>query len=77
MPRTVRHIAEAVRPFPFERLYAAFGRPVETDANGAVQRSAERYIRHISGGAIGPFGDDRVRARAACGRPGECNSPVL
>jgi glyoxylase-like metal-dependent hydrolase (beta-lactamase superfamily II) len=46
---TVRHIADSVRPYPFERLYSAFGRPVETDAHGAVQRSAERYIRHIAG----------------------------
>ncbi len=45
----VRRIADAVQPFPFERLYSAFGRPVESDANAAVQRSAERYIAHISG----------------------------
>lgn len=45
----VRGIAAAVAPYPFERLYAAFGRPVERDANAAVQRSAERYIAHISG----------------------------
>jgi hypothetical protein len=48
---SVRHIADSVRPYPFERLYAAFGRPVECDAHAAVQRSAERYIRHISGAA--------------------------
>jgi len=47
----VRRIAAAVRPFPFERLYGAFGRPVERDANAAVQRSAERYVAHIQGAA--------------------------
>lgn len=45
----VRRIAATVAPYPFERLYSAFGHPVETDANAAVQRSAERYIRHIGG----------------------------
>jgi glyoxylase-like metal-dependent hydrolase (beta-lactamase superfamily II) len=45
----VRRIANAVEPYRFERLYASFGRPVERDANGAVQRSAERYIRAIRG----------------------------
>lgn len=50
-PGAVERIAAAVRPYPFERLYAAFGRPVEADASGAVQRSAERYIRHIRGEA--------------------------
>jgi glyoxylase-like metal-dependent hydrolase (beta-lactamase superfamily II) len=48
-PASVRRIADAVAPFRFERLYSAFGRPVETDANGAVQRSADRYIAHITG----------------------------
>ena len=33
----------------FERLYASFNRPILTDANGAVQRSADRYIEHIGG----------------------------
>jgi glyoxylase-like metal-dependent hydrolase (beta-lactamase superfamily II) len=47
----VRRIAAAVAPYRFDRLYSAFGRPVEEDANGAVQRSAERYIAHIEGRA--------------------------
>jgi len=46
-PRAVRHIARAVTSYQFDRLYSAFGRPVEADANGAVRRSAERYIVHI------------------------------
>jgi glyoxylase-like metal-dependent hydrolase (beta-lactamase superfamily II) len=45
----VRRIADAVAPYRFERLYSAFGRPVEEDANGAVQRSADRYIAAING----------------------------
>jgi glyoxylase-like metal-dependent hydrolase (beta-lactamase superfamily II) len=48
-PASVQHIADSVAPYRFERLYAAFGRPVTTDANGAVQRSAERYIAHVRG----------------------------
>jgi glyoxylase-like metal-dependent hydrolase (beta-lactamase superfamily II) len=44
---SVRRIAAAVRPYRFDRLYGAFGRPVDHDANGAVQRSAERYIEAI------------------------------
>lgn len=45
----VRRIVAAVEPFAFETLHAAFGRPVERDAKGAVRRSAERYIAHIAG----------------------------
>lgn len=45
---SVRRIANAVAPYRFERLYSSFSRPVTADANGAVQRSAERYITHIS-----------------------------
>ena len=48
-PASVRRIADAVAPYRFERLYASFGRPVTADADGAVQRSAERYIAHITG----------------------------
>ncbi len=45
----VRRIADAIAPYRFERLHAAFGRPVVADANGVVQRSAIRYIQHITG----------------------------
>jgi hypothetical protein len=45
----VRRIVDAVRPYAFDRLYGAFGRAVERDASAAVQRSAERYIAHITG----------------------------
>jgi hypothetical protein len=55
-PQAVRQIVAAVNPWPFEVLRAAFGRPVERDARGAVQRSAERYIAHVTGAwrAAGP-----------------------
>jgi hypothetical protein len=45
----VRHVVEAVEPYPFERLYGAFdGHIVYPDAKGAVRRSSERYIQHIT-----------------------------
>jgi glyoxylase-like metal-dependent hydrolase (beta-lactamase superfamily II) len=44
----VQRIVDAVNPFPFRRIYGAFGGVVAEDGNGAVRRSAERYI-----GAIG------------------------
>lgn len=45
--REVQTIVDAVRPFAFERIYGAFGGVVQEDGNGAVERSAERYIRAI------------------------------
>lgn len=46
----VRGIVEAVEPFPFDRLYAAWtDRVVERDAKEAVRRSARRYIARIGG----------------------------
>lgn len=55
-PGTVRRIAAAVEPFPFERVYGAFGRNVMEDGHAAVQRSAERYIAHVTSPA-----SDRLR----------------
>src|SRR5690606_26009492 len=46
-PESVRRIVAAVEPYPFERLYGAFGRHVLADAKASVRRSAERYIEHI------------------------------
>jgi hypothetical protein len=41
---TVRRMAAAVAPYPFERLYGAwYGKVVASDAAAAVVRSAERY----------------------------------
>jgi hypothetical protein len=44
----VGRIVSAVEPFPFERIFGAFGHVVEQDALGAVKRSAERYVKAIS-----------------------------
>ena len=45
----VTHIVDVVKPLAFDRLYSAWwGRAVETDANAAVLRSAERYIKAIT-----------------------------
>jgi glyoxylase-like metal-dependent hydrolase (beta-lactamase superfamily II) len=44
----VRRIANAVRPFAFERIYGAWdGREVASAAKEAVDRSAERYVRFL------------------------------
>jgi hypothetical protein len=44
----VRRIVAAVQPFRFDRIYSAWpGRVMQTDAQQAVSRSAERYIRAI------------------------------
>ncbi len=46
----VRGIVTAIEPFPFDRLYGSWpGSIVQSDAKAAVQRSADRYIEHISG----------------------------
>ncbi len=49
--REIRRMCDAVAPYAFERLYAAwFERIVKTGAHQAVQRSAERYITAIEQG---------------------------
>ena len=51
----VRHIAETVRPYAFERLYGGWWeRVMASDAHAGVQRSAERYIAAIRLGGAGP-----------------------
>ena len=46
----IRRIEQAVAPFAYDRLYSAwFDRVVTTDAKAAVARSAERYIKAITG----------------------------
>lgn len=48
--RTVRRMADAVKPYQFERIYGAWWeRVVRTDAKAAVERSAERYIKALQG----------------------------
>jgi len=47
--RTVRSIAAAVDPYPFERMYAAWwDRVSDRDAKARLARSVERYIAAIS-----------------------------
>jgi len=43
----VRHLADAVRPFAYERIYSLWqGRITATDGHDAVERSAVRYLAH-------------------------------
>ena len=45
----VRGIVAAVEPFAFDRIYGGWhGSVVQTDANAAVLRSADRYLAHIT-----------------------------
>jgi hypothetical protein len=45
----VRHIADTVKPFAFERIYGAWwDRVVREDGKAAVERSAKRYIAAIA-----------------------------
>lgn len=45
----VNHIVETIEPYAFDQVYDAFGRVVKTDGKNAVKRSAERYMKAISG----------------------------
>lgn len=50
-PAAIRQVVASVKPFAFDRLYGAFPEQVvATDAKGAVERSADRYLRQIGGG---------------------------
>ena len=44
----VKRIAAAIEPYPFERIFGAFGHVVESDGKGAMQQSVERYLKAIS-----------------------------
>jgi glyoxylase-like metal-dependent hydrolase (beta-lactamase superfamily II) len=47
---TIRRIVTTVEPYPFDRLYGGWsGSIVQNDAEEAVRRSAERYLRLIRG----------------------------
>jgi hypothetical protein len=47
-PAAIKQIVRSLKPFAFERLYGAFpDQVVQTDAMGAVERSAERYLSMI------------------------------
>lgn len=53
---SVRRIADAVEPYAFDKIYGAFPKmTVAKDGKGAVRRSAERYLRAITGDPAGPF----------------------
>lgn len=46
----IQGIIHAVEPFNFDRVYSAFwDMVIEKDGKAAVNRSAERYLRAISG----------------------------
>jgi glyoxylase-like metal-dependent hydrolase (beta-lactamase superfamily II) len=45
----VRRVADHVARHDFDRMYGNFGNPVLSDARGAVLRSADQYIRWVSG----------------------------
>jgi glyoxylase-like metal-dependent hydrolase (beta-lactamase superfamily II) len=50
----VEHIAAAVEPYPFDRIYGAWWpRVVPSGAHEAVDRSADRYVRALRG-EVGP-----------------------
>jgi hypothetical protein len=45
----VERIVNAIEPYPFDRIYGAFWETViERDGQGAVRRSAERYLQAIA-----------------------------
>jgi hypothetical protein len=46
--RQIRAICSSLEPWNFDRLYGAFGRNILTDAKGAVERSAVRYLTAIA-----------------------------
>ncbi|MBT2690212.1 MBL fold metallo-hydrolase [Bacillus sp. ISL-47] len=48
-PETVERMAGKVKPLAYDRLYNAFHKIIEKEANLAVQRSAERYIKAVRG----------------------------
>jgi hypothetical protein len=49
-PAAIRQVVASLKPFAFDRLFGAFpGQVVASDAKGAVERSAERYLRRIGG----------------------------
>lgn len=47
--RKVEEMANRVKPLQFNRLYNAFHGVVKENANEAVERSAERYIKAVEG----------------------------
>ncbi len=49
-PATVQQIASRVERYHFDRVYGGWwGRVVVSDGAGAVRRSADRYVAHVTG----------------------------
>jgi hypothetical protein len=48
-PAVVERITRGAEALGFDRLYDNFGRPIESDAAGAVRRSADRYVAWVRG----------------------------
>jgi hypothetical protein len=47
----VRRIAATLAPLEFDRIYGSWtGKAVPTDGKAVVERSAERYVKYVSGG---------------------------
>jgi Metallo-beta-lactamase superfamily len=47
----IRGILDAVRPFPFDRIYGGWAPAIRTGARPALETSAERYIQFLRGEA--------------------------
>jgi glyoxylase-like metal-dependent hydrolase (beta-lactamase superfamily II) len=48
--RDVRRVVDAVRPYPFDRVYGGWWEPaLRADGKRIVERSAERYIQFLRG----------------------------
>jgi hypothetical protein len=45
----VQRMARAVEDVAFDRLYDNFGKTIDSDAAGAVRRSADRYAAWVRG----------------------------
>jgi hypothetical protein len=59
--RTIDDVVDAIEPLQFDRMYSHFHhREIESDAKGAVQRSAERYMQAIGSGSSGRRLDGKV-----------------
>ena len=49
-PADVQRIVSSVRPYQFDRIYGGWwDRVVESDGKGAIERSADRYVRWVEG----------------------------
>ena len=56
--RSIRRIADTLKPWPFERIYGGFGDTILENGHQSVQQSASRYIAWITDQTRDP--DDRA-----------------